>query len=162
LYCLLTGKPPFEDDDVGAILRGVQEGRFPRPRQLNPSLDPALEAVCLKAMATRAEDRYATPKALADDLERWMADEPVGAWSEPLGGRAGRWMRRHRTAVTGAAVALFAALAGLAAVAGVQAKANGELKALNSRLNRSNIELAAEKARVQQRFELALEAIQTF
>jgi tetratricopeptide (TPR) repeat protein len=47
-------------------------------------------------------------------------------------------------------------------VAGVQAKANGELKTLNSRLNSSNIELAAEKARVQERFDLALEAIQTF
>jgi serine/threonine-protein kinase len=162
LYCLLTGKPPFEDDDVGAILRGVQEGRFPRPRQLDPSLDEALEAVCLKAMATKSEGRYATPKALADDLERWMADEPVAAWSEPFTRRARRWMRRNRTAVTAAAVALFAALAGLGAVAGVQAKANGELKALNSRLNRSNIELAAEKARVQERFDLALEAIQTF
>jgi serine/threonine protein kinase len=84
LYCALTGKPPFEGDDVGAILRGVQEGRFPRPRQLDPSLDPALEAVCLKAMATKAENRYATPKALADVLERWMANEPVSAWSEPL------------------------------------------------------------------------------
>jgi serine/threonine-protein kinase len=162
LYCLLTGKPPFEGDDAAALLRGVQEGRFPRPRQLDPSLDPALEVVCLKAMATEAEDRYATPKDLADDLERWMADEPVGAWSEPLARRAGRWMRRNRTAVTAAAVALFAALAGLGAVAGVQANANGELKALNSRLNRFNIELAAEKARVQQRFDLAMQAIQTF
>ena len=50
-----------------------------------PSLDKALEAVCLKAMATRPEDRYPTPRDLADDLERWMADEPVTAWREPFG-----------------------------------------------------------------------------
>jgi serine/threonine-protein kinase len=162
LYCLLTGKPPVENDDVGTALRAVQKGDFRRPRQLDPAIDPALEAVCLKAMATKAEDRYATPKALADDLERWMADEPVSAWSEPLARRARRWMRRNRTAVTAAAVALVAALAGLGAVAGVQAKANGELKVLNSRLNRSNNELAAEKARVQERFDLALEAIRSF
>ena len=51
LYCLLTGKPPFEGDDIGVILVAVQEGRFARPSQLEPALDKALEAVCLKAMA---------------------------------------------------------------------------------------------------------------
>ena len=84
LYCLLTGKPPFEDEDIGVIFRAVQEGQFPRPSQHDPALDKALEAVCLKAMATEPEDRYPTPKALADDLERWMADEPVTAWREPF------------------------------------------------------------------------------
>ena len=84
LYCLLTGKPPVEGDDIGAVLRAVQEGRFRRPSQHDPALDKALEAVCLKAMANHPEDRYPTPKALADDLDRWMADEPVSAWREPL------------------------------------------------------------------------------
>ncbi len=51
LYCLLTGRPPVEDDDVGAVLRAVQKGDFPPPRRLDPAIDPALEAVCLKAMA---------------------------------------------------------------------------------------------------------------
>ncbi len=64
-----------------------------------------LEAICLKAMALEPEDRYAIARALADDLERWLADEPVSAWREPLSVRARRWARRHRTAVTGAAAA---------------------------------------------------------
>ena len=85
LYCLLTGKPPFEGDDVGEILRmPCRRGDFRGPRSSIPSLDKALEAVCLKAMATEPEDRYPTRRALADDLERWMADEPVSAWREPL------------------------------------------------------------------------------
>ena len=84
LYCLLTGKPPLEGDDVGAILRAVQKGEFPRPRRLEPSIDRALEAVCLKAMALKPEDRYATPRALAEDVERWLADQPVLAYAEPL------------------------------------------------------------------------------
>ncbi len=50
LYCLLTGMAPFEGD-VGEVLRKVQKGDFARPRQLDAALDPALEAVCLKAMA---------------------------------------------------------------------------------------------------------------
>ena len=91
LYCLLTGKPPYEGDDIGEVLRKVQRGEFAPPRQLDPSLDKALEAVCLKAMATKPEDRYPTPKALADDLERWMADEPVSAWSEPWTRKLFRW-----------------------------------------------------------------------
>ena len=72
-------------DDVGEVLRAVQRGEFPPPRQLDPSIDRALEAVCLKAMAHRAR-RTATPRrrALADDIERWLADEPVSAWREPL------------------------------------------------------------------------------
>ena len=56
-----------------------------RPAQLDPSIDRALEAVCLKAMALKPEDRYASCQALAEDVERWMADEPVSAWREPLG-----------------------------------------------------------------------------
>ncbi len=41
-----------------------------RPRHLEPSTDRALEAICSKAMAEAPEDRYATPRALADDVER--------------------------------------------------------------------------------------------
>ena len=83
LYFLLTGQTPLEGDDIGAVLRAAQEGRFAPPRKHDPSIDKALEAVCLKAMALSPEDRYTTPRALADDLERWMADEPVSAWREP-------------------------------------------------------------------------------
>ena len=88
LYCLLTGKPPFEGDDVGAILRAVQRGQFRSALASGPALDKALEAVCLKAMATGPRTATPTAKALADDLERWMADEPVTAWREPLARRA--------------------------------------------------------------------------
>ena len=49
------------------LLRRAQRGEFPAPRRLDPSIDEALEAVCLKAMATRPEDRYATPRLLAEE-----------------------------------------------------------------------------------------------
>jgi serine/threonine-protein kinase len=113
LYCLLTGKPPFEGDDVGALLRAVQRGEFRAPRQLDPAIDRALEAVCLKAMALRPEDRYPRARALAEDVERWMADEPVSCWREPASRRAARWARRHRPLVAGAAMLLVSAVAAL-------------------------------------------------
>src|SRR5262249_37782235 len=72
LYCLMTGRPPFERDDIGALLTAVQKGEFPAPRSVDSSIESALEAVCQKAMANSPLDRYATPRALADDIERWM------------------------------------------------------------------------------------------
>jgi tetratricopeptide (TPR) repeat protein len=98
---------------VGAVLQKVRQGDFPRPREVKPAVPAALEAVCLKAMALRPEDRYPTPRDLAGDIERWLADEPVGAWREPLRLRAGRWARRHQRLVAAAAAAvLVAVLAG--------------------------------------------------
>src|SRR5262249_27788968 len=129
LYCLLTGKPPVEGDDLGAVLRAVQKGEVPPPRQLDATIDRALEAACLKAMALKPEDRYGSPRALADEIERWMADEPVTAWREPFARRAGRWARRNRTAVATVSVALVAVVVGLGAVTAVQAQANSDLRA---------------------------------
>ena len=124
LYSVLTGKPPFEKGDAGEALSRVQRGDFPPPRQVAPEVPRALEAICLKSMALRPEDRYATPRALAEAIERWLADEPISAYAEPLSDRVRRWMRRHRTTAAVGIVALVAGVIGLGAVAGVQARAN--------------------------------------
>ena len=106
LYCLLTGKPPFAGK-VADMLGAVRRGDFPPPRQLDPSIDKALEAVCLKAMALEPADRYETPRALADDIEHWLADEPVKAYPEHRLERLGRWLRQHRTWTYAAVAALI-------------------------------------------------------
>jgi serine/threonine-protein kinase len=169
LSYLLTGRPPVEGNDIGELLRRVRRGDLPTPRHLDLSIDQALEAVCLKAMATKPEDRYPSCRALAEDIERWMADEPVSAWREPLSRRARRWAKRNRTVVTTAAVALVAGVVGLAAVLVVQTQAKADIaRALtretraNSALAAANDELSRSKAAVQARYDLALEAIQTF
>jgi serine/threonine protein kinase/tetratricopeptide (TPR) repeat protein len=110
LYCLLTGKVAFEGEEVGAILREVQTGNFPPPRQIESAVPVALDAVCRKAMELRPEDRYPTPRTLAADIENWLADEPVTAYGEPLRVRAGRWLRRHQTVVSATAAAVLVAL----------------------------------------------------
>jgi tetratricopeptide (TPR) repeat protein/tRNA A-37 threonylcarbamoyl transferase component Bud32 len=107
LYCLLTGRAAMEGREVGAVLRQVQRGDFPPPRQVKREVPAALAAVCLKAMALRPEDRYATPRALAADVEKWLADEPVSAWREPWRMRAGRWARRHQAMVAACAAGLL-------------------------------------------------------
>ena len=169
LYYLLTGKPPQEGEDVAELLRRAQQGEFRPPRQLDPSIDPALEAICLQAMAHRPEDRYPSCQALADDLDRWMADEPVTAWHEPLARRARRWAQRNRTAVTAAAVALVAGVVGLSAVLTVQTRAKADLAASLRRettakgaLAATNADLTRSQAAVAARYDLAVDAIKTF
>jgi serine/threonine protein kinase/tetratricopeptide (TPR) repeat protein len=148
LYCLLTGQPPFAGEAVD-VIPAVQKGEFRPPRAIDPTIDRALEAVCLQAMALKPEDRYGSPRALAEDIERWMADEPVSAWREPLSRQARRWARRNRTAVTGAAVALVAAVVGLGAVAGVQARANTALREANEATTQALIQVQDEQAKTQ-------------
>jgi tetratricopeptide (TPR) repeat protein len=169
LYCLLTGRAPFSETDVGTVLRQVQTGDFPPPRQVNRSVAPALEAICLKAMALDAANRYTTPKLLADEIERWLADEPVMAYREPPAVRARRWMWRHRTAVTTAAAAVLVALVRAAAVLAVQTKANADLRAANRDLaaanklvTQANIDLFAANERETARFNLAMDAVKLF
>jgi serine/threonine-protein kinase len=162
LHYLLTGKPPVEGDDVGEVLRRVQSGEFHRPRQLDPSIDRALEAVCLKAMALRPDGRYPSCRALADDVERWMADEPVSAFREAVTTRARRWARRNRTAVSVGTVALAAGIVGLVLVLAVQTRAKAEIARALASETRANARLAAANRRVEERYALATEAIGTF
>ncbi len=122
LYVLLTGKVPFGDSDLP--LEEVRRGTFPPPSRVKPGVPPALEAVCLKAMALKPEDRYSSALELAAEVERWLADEPVHAYPEPFGARAWRWVRRHRTPVTGAAAALLVGALTLGLMAALLASAN--------------------------------------
>ena len=110
LYELLTGQAPFHARDLDAEFDAVRRGKFPPPRQVHRETPPALEAICLKAMQLEPARRYASPSELAQDVERWLADEPVSVYREPLLARLGRWARRHRTLVTGAAALLLTAL----------------------------------------------------
>jgi serine/threonine protein kinase/tetratricopeptide (TPR) repeat protein len=148
LYCLLTGRSPF-DGEQAEVIRAVQRADFRPPRQLNSSIDAALETVCLKAMALKLDNRYGSCRALADDIERWMADEPVTAWREPVPRRARRWAKRNRTAVTATMATLVAGVIGLGSVAGVQARANTQLKRANAATEQALAETRQAQAQTQ-------------
>ncbi|HVC94968.1 MAG TPA: serine/threonine-protein kinase, partial [Pirellulales bacterium] len=107
LYYLLTGFVPFNEPGVLRLLERVKRGEFSHPREANRAVPSALDAIALRAMALDPAQRYSSARALADDLERWLADEPVSAhratWSERLARRA----RRHRRGVQAATAALL-------------------------------------------------------
>ena len=113
LYEILAGRPPFAADDTTEVLRRVIHEAPARPRQMNPTASAALEAVCLKALAKHPEDRYPGASELAEEVKRFLADEPVSAYRDPLSTRLTRWGRRHRTAAVAAGVLLMTAIVGL-------------------------------------------------
>ncbi|MBI3466206.1 MAG: serine/threonine protein kinase [Planctomycetes bacterium] len=113
LYELVSGQPPFQGDQVDVLAR-VRRGEFPPPQQLIRNVPAGLDAVCSKAMSLRPEARYRSATELAAEVDRWLADEPVGVYREPFSARAGRWMRRHRIVVTGLASLLLTTVVGLA------------------------------------------------
>jgi serine/threonine protein kinase/tetratricopeptide (TPR) repeat protein len=113
LYCLLTGTSPAVGPDDQAIRPTAVRGAFPARRHVKRGVAPALEAICRKAMALKPEDRYASTRELADDVEHWLADEPVSAWPEPWPVKARRWLNRHRTLVTTTAASVVVAVVGL-------------------------------------------------
>jgi serine/threonine protein kinase/lipopolysaccharide biosynthesis regulator YciM len=133
LYCLLTGQAPVGGPDVGALLHKVVNGEYPAPHEVQREVPPALEAICLKAMALKPEQRYRSPRALADEIEHWLADEPVGAYAEALPARLARWGRRHRSLVASAAVLLASAVVGLSAGLVLLEQANRRTEAQRQR-----------------------------
>lgn len=82
----------------------------PPPRTVDAQVPMPLEKVCVKALAKNKEERYAGAGELAQEIEHWLADEPVSAWLEPWTVRARRWLGRHRALATSLAAALLVAL----------------------------------------------------
>ncbi len=129
LYELLTLEPAFDGGDRHELLRQIAFDEPRPPRRHNKAIPAELETIVLKAIAKNPAERYATAQDLADDLERFLKDEPIRARRPSLLGRARKWSRRHRPVVASAIVAATAVVA-IAIVALVISLANisGALK----------------------------------
>jgi WD40 repeat protein len=94
LYWLLTCRPPHLGSTLGETIRSVQEDEPVPPRRLNRAVPLDLETICLKCLEKEPSRRYATAKKLADDVGRFLADEPVHARPVSRTEKVWRWCRR--------------------------------------------------------------------
>jgi WD40 repeat protein/tRNA A-37 threonylcarbamoyl transferase component Bud32 len=108
LYECLTGRPPFHADTPLDTLLQVIEQEAPRPSSLRGGIDRDLETICLKCLNKASGRRYASAEALAEDLERWLAGEPIQARPASGGERLLKWAKRRPTAAALAAVSVLA------------------------------------------------------
>src|SRR5262249_10274932 len=116
-YFLLTGRPPFEADNIPLLLRKVAEEEPVSPRQFTicelrftratPPLfenrkssianriDRDLETICLKCLQKEPAKRYPTARALAEELDRWLRHEPIQARPSTIWELSAKWLRRR-------------------------------------------------------------------
>lgn len=112
LYEALTGRPPFRGPTALDILELVRSHEPVPPSRLATNIPRDLETICLKCLAKRPEQRYANAGGLAEDLRRFIEDQPILARPVGPGERAIRWCRRNplvTTLVGGIALLLVSA-----------------------------------------------------
>src|SRR6266511_5957225 len=111
LYFLLTARAPFQGDTLETTINQVLHADPVSPRLLNPAVSPDLETICLKCLEKEPERRYATAQAVADELERFLKDEPIHARPVTRAERAWRWCRRKPVVASLSAATLLLLLA---------------------------------------------------
>jgi serine/threonine-protein kinase len=95
LYELLTGRPPFREENPLDTWMAVLSREPVPPRRLNPRIPLGLELICMKCLAKSAGDRYASSGALADDLEHFARGDPLDVHPPHLAERVWSWTRRQ-------------------------------------------------------------------
>ncbi len=129
LYQVLTGKPAYSGESSKEVLEKVRAAPPPRPSSVLPGVPRPLEAICLRAMDREPGGRYATAVALAEDVQNWLDDERVTAYSERPVEQAMRWARRHKTLVAGGIAALVCAILAISVIAVMIARERAKTEA---------------------------------
>jgi serine/threonine-protein kinase len=93
-YHLLTGRPPVVAPTVAETLHEGLNTEPVSPRVFNPGVPRDLETICLKCLEKDGAKRYQTAALLAEELERFLADEPIQARPVERPECVWRWCRR--------------------------------------------------------------------
>jgi eukaryotic-like serine/threonine-protein kinase len=106
LYEMLTLRPIFDGADQQRLLHQILDEEPQSPQSAEPAIPPELDTIVLKAVNKSPADRYASAQEFADDLHRFLENQPIRARRPTLAQRARKWGQRHPTAVIAAIVLL--------------------------------------------------------
>ncbi len=129
LYCLLSGRPPFQAGSVMDTVLQVIGDEPVAPRRLNPSVPRNLETVCLKCLEKDPARRYRSAAALGEDLRRFLAGEPISARPVGRAERAWRWSRRNPLAAALITLVVVLTTAGTATITALWLRAETQRRA---------------------------------
>ncbi len=110
LYALITGRPPFLGTNAAETVMQLRQEEPVPPSRLQPNLPRDLETICLKCLQKEPEKRYANAEELAEDLRRFLANEPILARPVSRAERAWRWCRRNPYLATSGGIAIALAV----------------------------------------------------
>jgi serine/threonine protein kinase len=115
LYELLTGSRPFQAADKQRLTAQIETAEPPAPRQIHPGLDEMVEAIVLKCLAKRPEDRYPSATALAEALRGWEKPAIVPSQDKPATGPLDprRTRRKYFARLAGVLVVVAALVVGI-------------------------------------------------
>jgi serine/threonine protein kinase len=169
LYDLLTGRPPFRGETVMETLQQVMNMEPTAPRKLQPKLPNDLNVICLKCLEKDPNKRYSSAGALADDLRRFLSDEPISARPVSRWERTVKWAKRRPAAaslVGVAALSLVGFITFILVLKGIS-DANAETEQ-QGRIREEGLRIEAQegrkreegqRVRAEDNFEYALEAV---
>jgi WD40 repeat protein/tRNA A-37 threonylcarbamoyl transferase component Bud32 len=137
LYELLCGETPFSGPPAVLLYNTVRVAPRP-PRRKNPAVPRDLETICLRAIGKHATDRYATCREMAEDLRRWLDDEPIRARRMGMLERTARWVRRNPLVACLTMALVLLTLSGLAAVTGLWQEAEAHRREADANLGEAD------------------------
>jgi eukaryotic-like serine/threonine-protein kinase len=149
LYELLTLKPAYDSVNRLNLIEQIKNDEPLRPRSIDRQISRDLETIVLKAIAKEPERRYPTADAMAEDLRRFLADEPIMARQISTSERYWRWARRNPVIVgLGAMLAAVLVLATIGSLVAAVRFANLADQAKNSAVQARNSAAAEHGARI--------------
>ncbi|MEM9801486.1 MAG: protein kinase [Planctomycetota bacterium] len=140
LYELLTLQRPFDGDTAHQVCQRIVEFEPVSPNALRSRIPRDLSTICQKAIEKTPGRRYQSMTAFADDIRRYLRDEPIEASPPSVSRRVGRWIRKHPVRTTASTLTLLAL--------GVVSTLLVQLDRKSGDLLASNVALAGERDRL--------------
>ena len=162
LYELLTLKKALPGRNREELLHQIESVDPPSPRTFDKNVPPELEIILAKATAKDPTDRYPTARALADDLERFLRDEPILARPPSMWDKAVKWTRRHKAIAGSAVVSLLVLTIGSLVSTGLIARAQGKTKIAYELESQRATEADQQRARAEKSFQQARQVVDFF